>query len=89
MAYLEYLEFHGEEQKAFLKKHGKQVFTMLLKESDEDAIKFLGLNILTPKTQKEVLEIVNKRDNPVLSTAVLEMMNNGKDTRIPKSKFSI
>lgn len=88
-AYLEYLEFHGEEQKAFLKKHGKQVFTMLLKESDEDAIKFLGLNILTPKTQKEVLEIVNKRDNPVLSTAVLEMMNNGKDTRIPKSKFSI
>lgn len=88
-AYLEYLEFHGEEQKAFLKKHGKQVFTMLLNESTEEAIKFLGLNILTPKAQKEVLEIVNKGDNPVLSAAVLEMMNNGKGTRIPKSKFSI
>lgn len=37
-AYLEYLEFHGEEQKAFLKKHGKQVFMMLLEESDEEAI---------------------------------------------------
>lgn len=88
-AYLEYLEFHGEEQKAFLKKHGKQVFTMLLNESTEEAIKFLGLNILTPKAQKEVLEIVNKGDNPVLSAAVLEMMNNGKGTRIPKSKFSV
>lgn len=88
-AYLEYLEFHGEEQKAFLKKHGKQVFTMLLSESTEEAIKFLGLNILTPKAQKEVLEIVNKGDNPVLSAAVLEMMNNGKGIRIPKSKFSV
>lgn len=88
-AYLEYLEFQGEEQKAFLKKRGKQVFMMLLKESDEDAIKFLGLNILTTKTQKEILEIVNKGDNPVLSAAVLEMMNNGKGTRIPKNKFSI
>lgn len=88
-AYLEYLEFHGEEQKAFLKKYGKQVFMMLLEESDEEAIKFLGLNILTPKAQKEVLEIVNKGDNPVLSAAVLEMMNNGKGTRIPKSKFSV
>lgn len=88
-AYLEYLEFKGEEQKSFLKKRGKQVFTMLLNESTEEAIKFLGLNILTPKAQKEVLEIVNKGDNPVLSAAVLEMMNNGKGTRIPKSKFSI
>ena len=88
-AYLEYLEFHGEEQKAFLKKHGKQVFTMLLSESTEEAVKFLGLNILTPKAQKEVMEIVNKGDNPVLSAAVLEMMNNGKGTKIPKSKFSV
>ena len=88
-AYLEYLEFHGEEQKAFLKKHGKQVFTMLLSESTEEAIKFLGLNILTPKAQKEVLEIVNRGDNPVLSAAVLEATNNGKGTKIPKSKFSV
>ena len=62
---------------------------MLLSESTEEAIKFLGLNILTPKAQKEVLEIVNKGDNPVLSSAVLEMMNNGKGIRIPKSKFSV
>ena len=89
-AYLEYLEFHGEEQKSFLKKHGKQVFMMLLlNESDEEAIKFLGLNILTPKAQKEVLEIVNRGDNPVLSAAVLETTNNGKGTKIPKSKFSV
>ena len=52
-AYLEYLEFKGEEQKSFLKKRGKQVFMMLLEESDEDAIKFLGLGILTPKAKKE------------------------------------
>lgn len=89
-AYLEYLEFHGEEQKSFLKKHGKQVFMMLLlNESDEEAIKFLGLNILTPKAQKEVLEIVNRGDNPVLSAAVLEATNNGKGTKIPRSKFSV
>lgn len=89
-AYLEYLEFHGEEQKSFLKKHGKQVFMMLLlEESDEEAIKFLGLNILTPRAQKEVLEIVNKGDNPVLSAAVLEATNNGKGTKIPRSKFSV
>lgn len=88
-AYLEYLEFHGEEQKTFLKKHGKQVFTMLLKESDEDAIRFLGLGILTPKAKKDILEIVIKGENYALSAAVLEAINDGKGAKIPKNKFSI
>ena len=88
-AYLEYLEFHGEEQKAFLKKHGKQVFMMLLEESDEEAIKFLGLGILTPKAKKDILEIVIKGENYALSAAVLEAINDGKGAKIPKNKFSI
>ena len=88
-AYLEYLEFHGEEQKAFLKKHGKQVFMMLLEESDEEAIKFLGLGILTPKAKKDILEIVIKGENYALSAAVLEAINDGKGAKIPNNKFSI
>ena len=88
-AYLEYLEFHGEEQKAFLKKHGKQVFTMLLKESDEDAIRFLGLGILTPKAKNDILEIVSKGENYALSAAVLKAINDGKGAKIPNNKFSI
>lgn len=88
-AYLEYLEFHGEEQKAFLKKHGKQVFMMLLEESGEEAIKFLGLGILTPKAKKDILEIVIKGENYALSAAVLEAINDGKGAKIPKNKFSI
>lgn len=88
-AYLEYLEFKGEEQKSFLKKRGKQVFTMLLKESDEDAIKFLGLGVLTPKAKKDILEIVSKGENYALSAAVLEAINDGKGAKIPKNKFSI
>ena len=88
-AYLEYLEFKGEEQKSFLKKRGKQVFTMLLKESDEEAIKFLGLGILTPKAKKDILEIVIKGENYALSAAVLEAINDGKGAKIPKNKFSI
>lgn len=88
-AYLEYLEFKGEEQKSFLKKRGKQVFMMLLEESDEDAIKFLGLGILTPKAKKDILEIVSKRENYALSAAVLEAINDGKGAKIPKNKFSI
>lgn len=88
-AYLEYLEFKGEEQKSFLKKRGKQVFMMLLEESDEDAIKFLGLGILTPKAKKDILEIVSKGENYALSAAVLEAINDGKGAKIPKNKFSI
>lgn len=88
-AYLEYLEFHGEEQKVFLKKHGKQVFMMLLEESGEEAIKFLGLGILTPKAKKDILEIVIKGENYALSAAVLEAINDGKGAKIPKNKFSI
>ena len=88
-AYLEYLEFKGEEQKSFLKKRGKQVFMMLLEESDEDAIKFLGLGILTPKAKKDILEIVSKGENYALSAAVLETINDGKGAKIPKNKFSI
>lgn len=88
-AYLEYLEFHGEEQKAFLKKHGKQVFMMLLEESDEEAIKFLGLGILTPKVKKDILKIVIKGENYALSAAVLEAINDGKGAKIPNNKFSI
>lgn len=88
-AYLEYLEFKGEEQKSFLKKRGKQVFMMLLEESDEDAIKFLGLGILTPKAKKDILEIVSKRENYALSAAVLEAINDGKGAKIPNNKFSI
>lgn len=89
IAYLEYLEFKGEEQKSFLKKRGKQVFMMLLEESDEDAIKFLGLGILTPKAKKDILEIVSKRENYALSAAVLEAINDGKGAKIPNNKFSI
>lgn len=88
-AYLEYLEFKGEEQKSFLKKRGKQVFMMLLEESDEDAIKFLGLGILTPKAKKDILEIVSKGENYALSAAVLEAINDGKGAKIPNNKFSI
>lgn len=88
-AYLEYLEFQGEEQKSFLKKRGKQVFMMLLDESDEEAIKFLGLGILTPKAKKDILEIVSKGENSALSAAVLEAINDGKGAKVSKSKFSV
>lgn len=85
-AYLEYLEFQGDEQKAFLKKRGKQVFMMLLEESDEEAINFIGLDILTPKAKKDILEIVSRGDNPVLNAAVLESINKEKNA---KNKFSV
>lgn len=88
-AYLEYLEFQGEEQRYFLKKRGKQVFMMLLEESDEEAIKFLGLGILTPKAKKDILEIVSKGENSTLSAAVLEAINDGKGAKVSKSKFSV
>lgn len=61
----------------------------LLEESDEDAIKFLGLGILTPKAKKDILEIVSKGENYALSAAVLEAINDGKGAKIPNNKFSI
>lgn len=72
----EYLHFHGDAQKEYLKKHATQIISRLMNEKDqENVVQFLKLDLISNKKLKELLKLSNDLELSIVSSYVLEKLN--------------
>ena len=74
IAFAEYLETKSEAVKKYLKRSGKLFVNLMLKNKDEEnLVRFLSLNFMSPKMTREVYDMV--MDAEGMDAAKMYMVN--------------